>query len=64
VFEYKVITETDSRFSGRFDMESLESALNSYAAEGWRVVEAILAANYAKSMKAEVVVILERSTDG
>jgi len=60
--EYKVLTERDSRFSGRFDPDNLESALNSYAAEGWRVVEGFLASNVAKSAKAEIVVILERST--
>ena len=34
--EYKVLTERDKRFSGSFDPESLEQALNGYAAEGWR----------------------------
>jgi hypothetical protein len=33
MIEYKVITERDSRFSGKFDPDVLESALNSYAAE-------------------------------
>jgi Domain of unknown function (DUF4177) len=36
--EYKVLTERDSRFSGSFDPESLETTLNSYASEGWRVI--------------------------
>jgi hypothetical protein len=39
----------------------LERALNSYAAEGWRVVQNFLAASPWKSSKAEIVVILERS---
>jgi hypothetical protein len=39
----------------------LERALNSYAAEGWRVVQSFLAASLWKSSKAEIVVILERS---
>lgn len=60
MLEYKVVTESDSRFAGRFDAESLEATLNGYAAEGWRVVDALLAANLAKSMKAQVLVILER----
>lgn len=61
MFEYKVITERDSRFSGNFDQESLESALNSYAKEGWRLAEGFLAASLWKSSKAEVVLILERT---
>lgn len=61
MFEYKVLTERDSRLSGRFDLEVLEATLNSYAAEGWRVAEGFMAANLAKSVKAEIVVILERS---
>jgi hypothetical protein len=35
--------------------------LNSYAAEGWRVVNSFLATSVWKSLKAEIVVILERS---
>jgi hypothetical protein len=62
MIEYKVITERDSRFSGQFDPDVLESALNSYAAEGWRVVQSFLASNLWKSIKAEIVVILERSS--
>jgi hypothetical protein len=60
MYEYKILTERDSRFAGRFDPEVLEAALNSYAAEGWRVVDGFLAASLWKSVKAEIVVILER----
>ncbi len=60
MYEYKIVTERDSRFSGRFDQESLEATLNSYADEGWRLVEGFLAASLWKSIKAEVVLILER----
>ncbi len=60
--EYKVLTERDSRFSGAFDPKVLEQALNSHAADGWRVVQTFLAASvWKKSIKAEIVVILERS---
>ena len=62
VVEYKVLTERDSRLSGKFDPESLETALNSYAAEGWRVVQGFVAASLWKSAKAEIIVILERPT--
>mgnify|MGYP001388050431 CR=1 FL=1 len=33
--EYKVMTQKDRFFSGTFDPEKLEAALNSYASEGW-----------------------------
>ena len=59
--EYKVLTERDGRLSGRFDPVALETALNSYAAEGWRVVEGFQAASLWKSLKVEILVILERS---
>ena len=36
--EYKVLTKEDRRWTGKFSPESLEHTLNSYAAEGWRVV--------------------------
>ena len=60
MFEYKVLTERDSRFSGSFDVESLEAALNSYAADGWRLAESVVAASLWKSAKTEIVMILER----
>jgi len=60
MIEYKVLTERDSRFSGNFDPTILEDTLNSYAAEGWRVVQSFLTTSVWKSTKAEIVVILER----
>jgi hypothetical protein len=35
--------------------------LNSYADEGWRVVQSFLAASLWRSSKAEIVVILQRT---
>ena len=35
--EYKVLTQKDKWFSGKFDPEKLEQAVNSYANQGWRV---------------------------
>jgi hypothetical protein len=61
MFEYKVLTERDARFSGNFDVEILETTLNSYAAEGWRLAESFVAASLWKSAKAEIVMVLERS---
>ncbi|MGH3094806.1 MAG: DUF4177 domain-containing protein [Streptosporangiales bacterium] len=59
--EYKVITEKDSSFRGKFDPEAIEDALNQYAADGWRVVNALHIANVMKSFSAEIMVVLERS---
>jgi hypothetical protein len=61
VIEYKVLTERDNRFTGAFDPAVLESALNELAAEGWRVVQGFQTASLWKSLKAEIVIILERS---
>lgn len=60
--EYKVLTERDSLFSGKFDAESLERTLNTYAAEGWRVVSGFTAASVWKTAKAEIMLVLERAT--
>jgi Domain of unknown function (DUF4177) len=62
MFEYKVITERDSKFSGKFDLTAVESTLNDYARQGWRLAEGFVAADLAKAAKAEIVLILERST--
>jgi hypothetical protein len=56
-----VLTERDSRFSGSFDPESLETTLNSYATEGWRVVSGFMANSLWKSAKSEIVIVLERA---
>lgn len=36
--QYKVLTQKDRFFSGKFKPETLETALNGYASEGWRVI--------------------------
>lgn len=36
--EYKVLSQKDKWYSGKFDPESLERALNAYAEQGWRVI--------------------------
>ena len=64
MYEYKVLTERDKRFTGGFDPDTLEATLNSYAAEGWRLVQAVSAANMMKTAKAEMIMILERTTAG
>ena len=60
VYEYKVLTERDGRFSGRFDPESLEEVLNADAADRWRVASGLLATSVWKYSKTDVVVIQER----
>jgi hypothetical protein len=36
--QYKVMTQKDRFFAGKFDPDKLESAINSYAEQGWEVV--------------------------
>ena len=36
--EYKVMTQKDKWFAGKFDPDKLEQAINSYAAQGWQVI--------------------------
>jgi len=36
--KYKVLTQKDKWFSGKFNPESLETAINAYAEQGWSVV--------------------------
>jgi hypothetical protein len=55
--QYKVHIEKGRRFTGSFNPQHLESALNSNAADGWHVVSSTW-----RSMTSEVMVILERDT--
>jgi len=59
--EYKVLTEKDSRFTGRFNAKSLEATLNSYANEGWQIVNNSIAMNSWKGSNAQVTIILRRN---
>lgn len=58
---YKVLTQKDRFFAGKFDPEKLESALNGYASEGWEVIAATTAeiAGFG-SKREELIVVLER----
>ncbi|MFN0089504.1 MAG: DUF4177 domain-containing protein [Acidimicrobiales bacterium] len=58
--EYKILSQRDSRFSGNFDIDQLEAALNGHAAEGWRIAAALSAMSIWKSAKSEIVIFLER----
>lgn len=59
--KYKVLTQKDKWFSGKFSPEKLEEALNSYAEQGWVVVSAATAdiPGFGGSRQ-ELVFILER----
>ena len=62
VKEYKVLTQKDRFFAGKFDPEKLEGAINSYATEGWEVVVCTTAS--IKSLtgnREEMIVVLERN---
>jgi hypothetical protein len=59
--EYKVLTQKDKWFSGKFDPERLEQALNAYAKQGWTVKSATTASIPGfGGNREELVVILER----
>jgi len=60
--EYKVLTKEDRRWSGKFSPENLEHALNSYAAEGWRVVSSIPVASMWTISTSQIMIVLERET--
>jgi hypothetical protein len=60
--EYKVLTQQDRRWSGKFTPENLERTLNSYAAEGWRVVSTVPVASPWSLSTSQVMILLERET--
>ena len=60
--EYKVLTQEDRRWSGKFSAENLEHALNSYAAEGWRVVSSVPVASMWSISTSQIMILLERET--
>ena len=60
--EYKVLTKEDRGWSGKFSPENLERTLNSYAAEGWRVVTSLPVASIWSISTSQIMVLLERET--
>jgi lysine biosynthesis protein LysW len=60
--EYKVLTQKDQWFSGKFDPATLEAALNAYASQGWRVVATATASfpGLLSANREEIIIILER----
>lgn len=61
--QYKVLTQKDKWFSGKFDPEKLEGAINSYAAQGWRV-RGVATASFPGfgGNREEIVIVMERET--
>jgi hypothetical protein len=60
--EYRLLTQKDRFFDGRFDLVRLEEALNHYARSGW-VVRSMVSApikGYSGTAQEEIVVLLER----
>jgi hypothetical protein len=60
--QYRVLTQKDRVFGGKFDPQKLEAALNSYASEGWEVrgaTTADIATSFGKDRQ-EMIIILER----
>ena len=62
--EYKVLSQKDKWFSGKFDPQKLEEAMNAYAQQGW-VVRTSFTAEVPGLMgrsREEVIIVLERET--
>lgn len=59
--EYKVLTQKDRFFGGKFDPEKLEKAINAYAAEGWYVVSVATASIPSLTgTREEMIIVMER----
>ncbi len=59
--EYKVVTQKDKWFSGKFDPEKVEGALNSYASQGWSLKGVATASVHGLGgQRDEIVIIMER----
>ena len=60
--EYKVLTQKDKWFSGKFDPQRLEDAINAYAKQGWIVKSAFTAEipGIMAHSREEAIIILER----
>lgn len=61
--EYKILSQKDKWFTGKFDPTALEQALNSYAQQGW-IVKAVFSASVPGygygGAREEAIVIFER----
>lgn len=60
--KYKILTQKDKWFSGKFNPQNLEAAINSYAEQGWEV-KGCATADFPSAFGAgrqEMIIILER----
>jgi uncharacterized protein DUF4177 len=57
---YKVLTQKDRFFAGKFDPEKVETALNAYAEQGWRVVSMATASIPGGINREEIIILLTR----
>ena len=59
--EYKVVTQKDRMFGGKFNPEQVQNGLNSYAEEGW-TLKAVATATFPSlgGGREELVMFLER----
>ena len=59
--KYKILTQKDRYFGGKFDPERLETAINSYVPEGWQV-RAVTTATFPGfgSNREEMIIVLEK----
>jgi hypothetical protein len=64
VRQYKILTQKDRWFGGKFDPNRVEEALNAYAQENWRLAEAVTASfpGFFSQNREELIIILERET--
>src|SRR5262245_10501579 len=62
---FKMLTQKDKWFSGKFDPARFEEALNAYASEGWRVCTSASASfpGFFSVNRNEVIVVLQRGDE-
>lgn len=62
--KYKVLSQKDKWFSGKFDPQKLEAALNAYSEQGW-VLKAAATADITAftGNRQEFIEIMEREED-
>ena len=60
--QYKVLSQKDKWFSGKFDPQKLEEAINAYAEQGWTVKAAFTAQipGLMGGNREEAIILLER----
>lgn len=64
MYNYKVLTQKDKFFIGKFDPMKLEDALNSYAEQGWRLVSCATAdIPSLGGQRQEFIAVLERKSE-